>query len=229
MAWKFYAVRHGKTRGVVTTWAECQAMVNGVSGAEYKGFNLEEEAYAYLNGQTSATASLTQIKKPDSPEVVNVYARGRSADGIADIGVVIESQSKTWEFFGEIVNSEFRPSRGFGGELVATMVAAQLCRELGFTQIHILNKYEGVEKWFNGTWTARDFLPIEFVKCLKWLEGHALMHFSFQKISKGTKSRWLSDAERLVSRSGEQRKYIDPHKTFMCQLVANDVPLFSIS
>lgn len=51
MAWNFYAVRKGKTTGVVTSWAECQEMVKGVSGAEFKGFNSEQEAQAYQIGR----------------------------------------------------------------------------------------------------------------------------------------------------------------------------------
>lgn len=41
----FYAVRKGKKCNVIVeTWAECFALVNGVSGAIYKGFEFIEDA-----------------------------------------------------------------------------------------------------------------------------------------------------------------------------------------
>ncbi len=66
MGKKVYAVRKGAIPGIYATWAECEAQVRGVSGAEYKSFKREAEARAWLGGvdilpaqvsSTSATAS----------------------------------------------------------------------------------------------------------------------------------------------------------------------------
>lgn len=48
---RFYAVRAGKIPGVYLTWAECQAMINGFAGANYKSFGTPEEAELYVAGK----------------------------------------------------------------------------------------------------------------------------------------------------------------------------------
>lgn len=59
---KFYAIKN--TQQVVTTWAECESIVKGLKGAQYKSFKTEAEAEAFLND--SKTES-----KSDTIEVVN--------------------------------------------------------------------------------------------------------------------------------------------------------------
>lgn len=229
MAYLYYAVRKGKTRGLVNTWAECQEMIRGVSGAEFKGFNSEQDAYDYLDGKNVAKAVGNLLSKPEDSSTANVYARGSFLNGTTDIGIVLEGQTRTWKFYGEIVCNDFESARGFAGELIATMVAAQLCRDMGFTNVNIANAYDGAEKWYTGEWGARGSLQNEYLKCLTWLTRNAGINFSFTKCNKGSKGRWLSDAEKMITRSKEQRHYIDKMKTFMCQLAAKDVPLYSIS
>jgi len=51
---KYYAVRKGKRPGVYTSWADCEAQVKGVNGAEYKSFSAEEEADEYMLGGSNA-------------------------------------------------------------------------------------------------------------------------------------------------------------------------------
>lgn len=48
MAKNFYAVKKGKNTGIFNSWAECKAQVEGFSGAEYKGFDTEQEAQCYI-------------------------------------------------------------------------------------------------------------------------------------------------------------------------------------
>ena len=41
---KFYVVWSGRTPGIYTTWADCEAQVKGTKGAVYKAFDTREEA-----------------------------------------------------------------------------------------------------------------------------------------------------------------------------------------
>ena len=41
---KWYVVWKGRTPGIYTTWAECEAQVKGFSGAQYKSFEKQREA-----------------------------------------------------------------------------------------------------------------------------------------------------------------------------------------
>ena len=45
---KFYAVKKGLKTGIFRTWAECKESVDGYSGAVYKSFKTQQEAYAFL-------------------------------------------------------------------------------------------------------------------------------------------------------------------------------------
>ena len=46
MAKECYVVYEGKVPGVYDEWHECQAQVQGVSGASHKGFKSRQEAQA---------------------------------------------------------------------------------------------------------------------------------------------------------------------------------------
>lgn len=74
---KFYAIKN--TQQIVTTWAECEAIVKGMSSAQYKSFKSEKEAEAFLND--SKTES-----KSDTIEVVNYV----SENGISGTITVAE-------------------------------------------------------------------------------------------------------------------------------------------
>ena len=44
--WRCYVVYEGKVPGVYNDWPECQAQMNGVSGASHKGFETRQEVEA---------------------------------------------------------------------------------------------------------------------------------------------------------------------------------------
>ena len=53
MPTKYYAVKHGKTPGIYTTWDECKRQVHGYPNATYKSFTSLESANDFMNIQTS--------------------------------------------------------------------------------------------------------------------------------------------------------------------------------
>lgn len=58
---KFYAVKSGrKSNCICNTWNECEKLVKGYSGAEYKSFPTEQEAKDYLKKKTSISKSPTK-------------------------------------------------------------------------------------------------------------------------------------------------------------------------
>jgi hypothetical protein len=73
MATKVYAVRRGIAPGIYATWAECEAQVRGISGAEYKGFKSESEARAWLG-------EYTQTPPADVAPTSQEQASAQSAD-----------------------------------------------------------------------------------------------------------------------------------------------------
>lgn len=227
MAWSFYAVRKGTRTGVVTSWAECQEMVKGVSGADFKGFNDEDQAIKYVKTGEISVKSGIVISKPSTGGLANVYARGTVRDNGAYIGVVIEGCDKRYQFFGEIVVTDTVKSKGFVGELLAVLVATQLSLDLGFTQLNFVFAYDGVEKWFNGDWAARDSLAVGYSTLMNKLRLSGCLNYTFTRGVKGIKGVVL--AERLISRAKNMHQYIDSGKTLGGNLKVQDVPLFTIS
>ena len=64
---KVYAVKKGKQTGLFYSWNECKESVSGYPGAEYKGFETEEEAKNYLENR------IQEIKKVD----IGIFAMTR--------------------------------------------------------------------------------------------------------------------------------------------------------
>ena len=69
---KFYAIKN--TNQIVTSWDECKAIVDGLSGAKYKSFKTESEAAAYLLDQLEEQ---TTEEKAYEIEVVNYVAENK--------------------------------------------------------------------------------------------------------------------------------------------------------
>ncbi|XP_063968630.1 ribonuclease H1-like [Lytechinus pictus] len=52
----FYAVGRGRQTGVFPTWDDCKLQVTGFSGARYKKFGTEEEAWNFVNATSSCSS-----------------------------------------------------------------------------------------------------------------------------------------------------------------------------
>ena len=172
MAKKYYAIKN--TQQIVTTWAECEAIVKGMSGAQYTSFKSEKEAEAFLND--SETKS-----KSDTIEVVNyvsengikgtitvaedinpfnleltpsgtIYAVDGSfnADtkvygaGIAQYDRT-EYVMSTKRISGE--RPEFASARNVAGEIIAFATAIHMATEQMQNEITIICDYEGDFRW----------------------------------------------------------------------------------
>lgn len=61
MAAAYYAVRKGRQAGVYLTWSDCEPLVRGFSGAEYKKFPTREDAEAYVNGLEPKKRKHTEV------------------------------------------------------------------------------------------------------------------------------------------------------------------------
>lgn len=231
MAWNYYAVRKGIGTGIVESWEECKQLTLGVSGAEYKGFNKLEDAERYLKGENVAeiTGVATVLERPTDGDTANVFVKGSYVGSHIYIGIVIEGQVQRYMFFGESIFHEFKNMRGFLGELYAVMVAGQLCREIGFTNINIMYNYDGVEKWANGSWIPKGGFSNDYFTVMNNLRVHAMLKYNFIKRDKNLKMRGISDAESMVTRAENVHQYVDLDTVLKGALTVRDVPLYSIS
>jgi ribonuclease HI len=103
----FYAVAQGVNPGVVTSWTECKANIDGYKGAVYKKFDTLAEAEAFINTKATAVttkaptktekkaaikAAITEIQDSDFAVDYYVYTDGScvnngSANAKAGIGI----------------------------------------------------------------------------------------------------------------------------------------------
>ena len=77
----FYAVANGHTKGVFSTWAECQEQINGFSSAKFKKFETQEEAQAFVDSGPTWSKNAVPAKKPkvDEPAVKATTSSKRAA------------------------------------------------------------------------------------------------------------------------------------------------------
>lgn len=166
----FYAVRKGFRTGVVSTWDECQNMVKGFSGAEFKKFKTKEEAQGYLDG-TDFTSSRVTIVKPQDNEL-HLYCDGSYKDGVASFGLFAEDAQRDWRLFGLVLNNNYTSMRNISGEVAGVLVGLCLAGQLGKQHIKVFCDYEGLEYWYTGEWRSKSDLAKAYVSAAQgYLNG----------------------------------------------------------
>ncbi|KAJ2402881.1 hypothetical protein GGI23_000390 [Coemansia sp. RSA 2559] len=55
----FYAVRSGHSAGIYSSWSDCQQNVSGYSGAQFKRFDTQAAAQAFMDGSNAGTGYTT--------------------------------------------------------------------------------------------------------------------------------------------------------------------------
>ena len=239
----FYAVRKGRSTGVFNSWAECQKVISGFSGAEYKGFGTEEEALSWLNGNTilspdkiykSGDAYITTYSQSVSsvglliPVIkdrgtVNIYTDGSFKDGIVSIGVYIESVDKEFSFYGNVACGKYATSRNVAGELLAVLAGVELAKDLGFSVFNIIYDYQGVGSWYSGEWNCNGELQAKYVSLLcNFREQNGLV-YNFIKIKGHSNVVGNKHADTLAKRGKTSIYKIDADKILGGNLVVSDV------
>lgn len=183
---KYYAVKKGNQVGVFLTWEECKEATNGFSSPEYKSFESEEEAKAYLNDEDIILKNDIAPRLSNGDIVAFVDGSFDSSKQIYGYGAYIlapESQ-KPIELCGKGQNEKYLDLHNIAGEILAVLNAVDWAWKNGFSKICIFHDYEGISKWATGKWNAnktlsqyyqsfindkKDLLQIEFVK----VSGHS--------------------------------------------------------
>lgn len=170
---KFYAIKN--TNQIVTSWDECKAIVNGLSGAKYKSFKTESEAAAYLLDQLEETKS----QQSSELEVVD-YVAENSISGTITVAETIDpftlplvgtvfavdgSFNTETNVYGAGTiqydknlnidlqrrasgsKPEFAKSRNIAGETVALATAIYLAAQQDLSEITVICDYEGDFRW----------------------------------------------------------------------------------
>lgn len=165
MAKKVYAVKSGYRTGLFYSWEDCQASIKGYSGAVYKGFATEEEAYAYLNGSNLAKdnkGDFVEIKKPISDDVANIFVDGSCVDSNISFGIYIQTKDNSFKFDGAIEASKYNNIKNVAGELFGVIAAVQIANQLGLKRLNIYYDYVGIHSFYTGEWKARGELQQKY-------------------------------------------------------------------
>lgn len=171
---KFYAIKN--TNQIVTSWDECKAIVDGLSGAKYKSFKTESDATAYLLDQLEEQ---TTEEKASEIEVVN-YVAENGISGTITVAETVDPfklpligtvfavdgsfNTETNVYGAGIIQydknlnialqrrasgskPEFAKSRNIAGETVALATAINLATQQGVSEITVICDYEGDFRW----------------------------------------------------------------------------------
>lgn len=198
---KYYAVRKGLRTGIFENWQECQAVVSGYGNAEYKSFSTREEARAYL-GETDAgpegAASLEEDFEQEPGKVI-AYVDGSYDDKLKkySFGCILLLPS------GDIVkesgngdNPESLAIRNVAGEMLGAMYAVKWAMINGYSEIELRYDYEGIEKWVQGMWKAKNELARKYAAAMN--DWKRFIHISFLKIAAHSNNKYNDMADELA-------------------------------
>lgn len=157
---KYYAVKAGRQTGVFTAWGECQKQVIGFKGALFKSFATEEEALAYIRGQ-SAVLSPAETSKAGQPSGSHYHIY---VDGSYDN----KKKQYSWGFAvyqdGKVIHTasgvgkqaDAVAIRNVAGELEATVEAVCWAKKQDVDTITIHHDYIGISEWATGRWKTNN-------------------------------------------------------------------------
>lgn len=168
---KYYAIKPDR---IVTDWTECEPLVKGVKGAQYKSFKTEADARAWLNNDTenlditvpcipykndkyNLQGDIHVVDSSVDPLTIRTKAPTRvSVDGsfntethVYGSGIAFFDQgnrvSDTYRMHGD--KSEYASSRNVAGEVVAFSHAIAESVRKGLKEVAIIVDYEGLFRW----------------------------------------------------------------------------------
>lgn len=197
---KYYAVRKGLRTGIFESWQECQAVVSGYGNAEYKSFSSREEAQDYLGWMDAGPDGATSEEDfGQEPGKVIAYVDGSYDDKLKkySFGCILLLPS------GDIVkesgngdNPESLAIRNVAGEMLGAMYAVKWAMVNGYTEIELRYDYEGIEKWVQGIWKAKNELAQKYAAAMNdWKRS---IRISFLKIAAHSNNRYNDMADELA-------------------------------
>ncbi len=197
---RYYAVKKGKTTGIFRTWEECRACVEGVPGAEYKGFAGLEEAESYLGLEPGLPL---QPERPSAVRGEQGLVRDRDevppagtllayVDGSYDNSlrkyafgcVFILPDGRIFTEYGNGDNEQSLRHRNVTGEMLGAMYAVKTAMASGFSKVELCYDYEGIEKWVTGAWRSKTELTKKYAVAMG--EWRRQIEISFRKVAAHT-------------------------------------------
>lgn len=205
----YYAVKIGKKPGVYATWDECLAQTKGVSGAQYKKFNTEEDACEFAGIKVPDSVSPSQAAEVvDSTETdeIFIYVDGSYQEKTDQVGyglVIVKNDKALFKDLGK-VRVEDTTSRQVIGEVQGALKAVELALANGISSITIVYDFKGIESWMTGEWDTLSLVARDY-RCLM-ARYMSLVNVKFKKVkSHASKAKggdkWNFVADKLAERA----------------------------
>lgn len=193
---KVYAVRKGFKTGIFHTWAECEAVVKGFSGPEYKSFYTLAEAEAYLAGEQSSLPGF-----PADEDTLTAYVDGSYHDGLKVYAfgcIFLLSDGRTLTYFGNGREPDSLAMRNVAGEMLGAMYAVQFALKNGYKHIDICYDYAGIEQWATGGWKTNKDLTKKYGAFMQ-KQGH-FIDIRYHKVEAHTNITYNELADQAAKR-----------------------------
>lgn len=206
---KYYAVNVSNKLTVVESWDECKRLVDGVSGALYKGFKTKSEAEDWLGLPTEdAPIEVEQHDFDEDSIEERVIGDGALCDDVIRVYVDGSYQNSLSKYAGwgivallngHVIHQDYGVTRGpalsrnIDGELRASLEAMKWAAQ-SQKKIHLYHDYEGIARWALGSWKAKSEIAKMYVQaCQPWLEW-----VRFTKVSAHSGDTWNDKADELA-------------------------------
>ena len=187
---KVYAVRAGRETGIFQTWKECQRLVTGYPGAEYKSFTTWEAAEEYLGKKQNVQAI------PETAAEIYV-------DGSFDVrtkrfgcGVVILYKGEEITLKHGYDDPASAELRNVAGEVMGAVTAIRYCQEHDIREVYIYHDYNGIGKWGDDEWKANLPLTRKYKQFVA--DARKNMKIVFIKVEAHTGVKYNEMADRLA-------------------------------
>lgn len=188
MAKKIYVVRKGHKTGIFrdTPWEEVKTYYEGYPGAEQKSFTNMGDAHRYFLGEeTNAVRKVNAVTKGTWNEETfdysglviftdgscvshgNAYSFGLVA--LLD-GEVIHEDARRYD-------DKYKAQRSFSGELKGAVAAMLYAKENGHKKVRICYDYAGIEKFADGSWSAKAEIGQKYINTVKHISKDVDIHF----------------------------------------------------
>ena len=219
---KFYAVKKGKKTGIFESWDACKSVIDGYSGAEYKGFATLKEAKEYLGirldeceeeimqGSKLRGESNSQEKAPAvqmDADTMIAYVDGSYEHSLLKYafgGVFLLPDGSVYVENGSGNDPESAKLRNVTGEMLGAMFAVRWAIKNGFSKIEIRYDYEGVEKWVTGAWKSKTELTQKYAAAMcKWSQQ---IQLKFTKVLAHSNVYYNEMADQLAKKALEDKE-----------------------
>lgn len=193
---KVYAVKKGRTTGIFMTWEDCKAQVDGFAGAEYKSFADMADAAEYLglagSSEQEAVSAGVRAYVDGSYDIAN----GKFSSGVVMVRINEDGSVKTRELSQVFDDAEAAKQRNIAGEIMGAKIAIDFCLRQGIDAVSIYHDYEGVGKWADGLWKAKNPMTQAYSRYVA--KARTRMKIEFVKVKAHAGNKYNELADRLA-------------------------------